>query len=417
MGLLGPLQPGRADVVVIGGGAVGSSVALHTARRGLRTVVLEKESGPALHQSGRNSGVIHAGYNLKPGSEKARFCIEGSRRLRAYCAERGVPVRQHGILVVARTEPERAVLAELSRRAKANGVATRMLDETGIREVEPEAAGIEALQATEGASFDARTFVHLLTGDAIAAGARFLYDTRALAIHDPSLDGGHDSAPIRISTSKGPLEAGAVVNCAGLFADRLAAQLAPDLRIVPFRGYYAELRPGRSDLVRSHIYAAPDLAFPFLGVHLSRRTDGRVIVGPGAMLAFGREAYRFHEVNARDMLSTVGWPGFWRMLVRRDVRSLMRSEVAKSLSLKAIWKEASLLVRRLEPTDLVRSYAGNRAQVVDRAGRLVEDIVVRETARAVHVLNAVSPGLTCSLPFGEYLAERAAACARPGRAM
>jgi (S)-2-hydroxyglutarate dehydrogenase len=409
----------ETDVIVIGAGAVGASTALHLARAGRRVLVLEKETGPALHQSGRNSGVIHAGYNLKPGSNKARFCIEGSRRLRAYCEQKGIPVQVGGILVVARTEGEREVLAELYRRAQANGTAARMLDERGLREVEPHAAGIEALQAQEGASFDARAYVHALAADAVRAGAEFLYDTRVLAIEDPGLgpsltpevDPDPPARPrgegdlVVVRTSKGPLAARALVNAAGLHADRLAALLAKDIRVIPFRGYYAELRPDRRDLVRSHIYAAPDLQFPFLGVHLSRRVDGRVIVGPGAMLAFGREAYRFHQVQPGDLGSVLSWPGFYRMLVRPEFRRLIVSEVAKSLRLESIREEASLLVPALKPGDLVQSYAGNRAQLVSRDGRLVDDLVVRETPRAVHVLNAVSPGLTCSLPFGEHLAE------------
>ena len=391
-----------ADVAIVGAGALGASVARHLAARGLRPIVLEKEPAPALHQSGRNSGVIHAGYNVKPGTLKARFCVEGNRRLRAYCEERGVAMRAGGILVVARTEPERGVLAELHRRAKGNGVDARMLDEAGLREAEPHAAGVEALQAVDAASFDARAYVHALAGDAMRAGAEFLFDTRVHRVEE-------DATGVTLRTSKGDVRAPIMVNAAGLFADRLAGDLCPDMRIVPFRGYYAELRPGRRDLVRSHIYAAPDLAFPFLGAHLSRRADGRVIVGPGAMLAFGREAYRLWGANARDLLATFGYGGFYRMMARPEFRRLVASEVAKSLRLESIRREAALLVPALAKGDLVRSYAGNRAQMVDQQGRLVEDIVVRETPRAVHVLNAVSPGLTCSLPFGEHLAERAAA--------
>jgi L-2-hydroxyglutarate oxidase LhgO len=199
-----------------------------------------------------------------------------------------------------------------------------------------------------------------------------------------------------------------VVSCGGLHADRLAGPLAADMRVIPFRGYYAELIPARRDLVRSHIYAAPDLNYPFLGVHLSRRADGRVIVGPGAMLAFGREAYGFFGVNLRDLWQALTWPGFYGLFREPRFLQLVRDEVRKSLFLRYIWEEARLLVPELRPSDLVRSYAGNRAQLVSRDGKLVDDIVIRETEHAVHVLNAVSPGLTCSLPFGEELATRAA---------
>jgi L-2-hydroxyglutarate oxidase LhgO len=189
----------------------------------------------------------------------------------------------------------------------------------------------------------------------------------------------------------------------------VAGAVSEDLRVIPFRGYYAGLTTPRRDLVRSHIYAVPDLAFPFLGVHISRQTDGRVLVGPGAMLAFGREAYHLHHMNARDLVGTIGWPGFWRLFRQPKFRTLIRTEVHKSLSLRAIWREAHDLVPELRPSDLVRSFAGNRAQLVTRDGELVNDILVGETERAVHVLNAVSPGLTASLPFGDDLARRAIA--------
>jgi L-2-hydroxyglutarate oxidase len=379
-----PLPAPIPDVVVIGAGAIGASAALHLARQGARVLVLEKEAQPAQHQSGRNSGVIHAGYNLKPGTLKARYCVEGSRKLRAYCVERGIPMTQGGILIVARTDAERATLDELHARAQGNGVESRIVGEDEVRRIEPEARGIAGLHAPEGASFDAPAYVRSLLTEAQTAGAEVRYGVRVARLAD--------------------IDAPVVLNCAGLHADRLAGPAAADLRIVPFRGYYAELVPERQSLVRSHVYAAPDLTFPFLGVHLSRRTDGRVIVGPGAMLAFGREAYRFAQVNPRDLVETLAWPGFYGLFKEPKFRSLLVSEVKKSLSLAAIWREAQLLVPALARADLVRSFSGNRAQVVSRDGKLVDDIVVRETARAVHVLNAVSPGLTCSLPFGEHLA-------------
>lgn len=398
-------------VAVVGAGAVGASAALHLARAGLRVTVLEKEAGPARHQSGRNSGVVHAGYNAKPGTDKARYCVAGNRALRRYLEEKGLPLLEGGILVVARTEAERATLAELRRRADANGVATRMLDEAGLREREPHATGLEALWATEAASLDARAYVEALVADAQAAGAEFRFGVRVRSWDEgPGGRGG-----VRIATDQGPVAADAMVNAAGLHADRVAAALCKDLRVVPFRGFYAELRPERRDLVRSHVYAAPDLQFPFLGVHLSRRTDGRVLVGPGAMLALGREAYRTFGMDLRDLGSLVAWPGFWRMMADRRMLRLARAELHKSLRLKAIWKEARLLVPELRPEDLMRAHAGNRAQLVDRRGRLVDDIVVRETPRTVHVLNAVSPGLTCSLPFGAELARRAEAKVSQGR--
>ncbi len=389
------------DVIVIGAGAIGASTAKHLVEAGLRVLVLEKEKQPAQHQSGRNSGVIHAGYNLKPGSLKAKYSVQGSRELRTYCAERGIRVEQGGILVVAQTEAECKTLAELERRAQANGVESRLLSDGDLAKIEPHARGVQALHAPEGASFDAPAYVRSLLAEALLGGADVCYDIRVLEI--AQANGG----PVTVRTTDKPFTAPVVVNCAGLQADRLAGPLAADMRVIPFRGYYAELVPSRRFLVNSHVYAAPDLNFPFLGVHLSRRVDGRVTAGPGAMLAFGREAYRFSEFNSRDLLSTFSWPGFYRMFKSARFWTLLRTEVAKSLSLRQIWAEARQLIPELEPGDLVRSFAGNRAQLVSRSGALVDDIVVRETDRTIHVLNAVSPGLTCSLPFGRWIAGKA----------
>lgn len=386
------------DILVVGAGAIGASVAYHLTQLGHAVTVVEKEEGPARHQSGRNSGVIHAGYNLKPGSQKARFCVEGSRRLRVWCREHAIRMQELGILVVAVAEEERATLAELEKRASANGVRHRRVGRDAIRALEPEVAGIDGLHAPDGASFDAVGYVESLVVEASRSGARFLYGTKVASPPTETARG------VRVATNRGDFEAKALVNCGGLHADRLAGEIGQDLRIVPFRGYYAELVPGRAQLVRGHVYRAPHLSMPFLGVHLSRRFDGRVIVGPGAMLAFGREAYRLDRADLRDLHSMLTWPGFYRMLCRPEIRALIRSEVGKSISLARIHAEAHELVPGLRRRDIVRSFAGNRAQVVDSSGNLVDDIVVRQSARSVHVLNAVSPGLTCSLPFGEHLA-------------
>ncbi|MDX1611649.1 MAG: FAD-dependent oxidoreductase, partial [Candidatus Thermoplasmatota archaeon] len=270
-----------AEVIVVGAGAIGTSTAKHLAEAGVDVMVLEKEPGPALHQSGRNSGVIHAGYQYEPGSFKARFATQGATRLKAFCQEHGVPVDQGGLLVVARDDEEEARLEATLARAKENGVEARWLDEQGVQDVEPHAAGQAGLHVPSYASFDARSYVHALTGEAIRAGTSFLYDTHVASIEQ-------HRGRIKLDTSKGEIRARAVVNAAGLFSDRLAQELCPDMRIVPFRGYYAELVPSKRSLVKSHIYPAPDPDLPFLGVHFSQRADGRVIVGPGAMLAFGR---------------------------------------------------------------------------------------------------------------------------------
>jgi L-2-hydroxyglutarate oxidase len=394
-----------SDVIVVGAGAIGASTAYHLAQLGLRVTVLEKEAEPALHQSSRNSGVIHAGYNLKPGSAKARLCVEGNRRLRAYCLEHDIPMFQGGILVVASAEEGIPILRELKRRADANGVQSRIVDAAELRAIEPHATGVQALHAPEGASFDSGAFVQQLMSDAAGLGVTARFRVQVLSIEERISMGGMPPS-VRAWTTDGPYYARVLVNCAGLYADRVAGPISSDLRLVPFRGHYAELLPQRRMLVRSHVYAPPDLEFPFLGVHVSRQADGRVLIGPGAMLAFGREAYKLHHVAPRDLAETLTWPGFYRFLAHSKAKHLMLSEVRKSLFLQAIWREARLLVPELRRADLVRSFAGNRAQLITRDGKLVDDILVRETERAVHVLNAVSPGLTASLPFGEDLSRR-----------
>jgi L-2-hydroxyglutarate oxidase len=394
-----------SDVIVVGAGAIGTSTAYHLARLGLQVTVLEKEAEPALHQSSRNSGVIHAGYNLKPGTAKARYCVEGSRRLREYCLEHGIPMFQGGILVVASAEEGIPTLRELKLRADANGVGSRIVDAAELRTIEPQAAGVQALHAPEGASFDSGGFVRQLILDAAELGVTAHFRVQVLSVEERHSTTGRQTG-IRVWTTAGPFYAPVLVNCAGLHADRVAGPVSSDLRLVPFRGYYAELRPERRTLVRSHVYAAPDLEFPFLGVHVSRQADGRVLIGPGAMLAFGREAYKLHHVDPRDLAETLTWPGFYRFLAHSKAKHLMHSEVRKSLFLRAIWREARVLVPELRARDLMRSFAGNRAQLITRGGKLVDDILVRETEHAVHVLNAVSPGLTASLPFGEDLAAR-----------
>lgn len=390
------------DVIVVGAGAIGASVACHLSLAGARVTVLEKEHGPALHQSGRNSGVVHAGYNLKPGTRKASFCVEGNRRLRTWCIERGVPLEQGGILVVATDECEIATLGELQRRSDANGVEARIVTAEEIREIEPHATGVAALHAPEGASFDSEAFVRSLLDEAESRGSEVRFDVRVSAV----VDGGGIA---RVRTEDGILEASVAVNCAGLQADRVAGSVASDVRVIPFRGFYAELVPEREHLVRSHIYRAPDLTYPFLGVHASRRTDGRVLLGPGAMLAPGRESYGLFGVNGADLVGTLAWPGFRALFRDSRFRRLAVREVRKNFRLADIWKEAVELLPELRPSDLARSFAGNRAQLIRRDGSMVDDFLVRETENCVHVLNAVSPGLTGSLPFGEWVAELAMA--------
>ncbi|MBI2899797.1 MAG: L-2-hydroxyglutarate oxidase [Planctomycetes bacterium] len=398
---MGPIDSSAAfDVAIAGGGVIGCAVARALAvRGGLRIVLLEKERDVALHQSGRNSGVIHAGYNQKPGSLKARFVVEGSRRLREFCRERGIGLHVGGILIVSQADRETEILQGLLERGRANGAAVEWVPEDRIADVEPHARGIAALRAPEGASFDAPAYVRTLAADARARGVEFRFGERVRDIEE-------DGNGVRV----GPLRARVFVNAAGLYADRLAHRMGVGrgFQVVPFRGEYCDLSPAAAALVRSHIYPVPDPRFPFLGVHLSRRTDGRVTAGPGAVLATGRESYDLGRWGDRDLLEMAAWPGFWRMMATREFVATAAREGRKAVWKRAIWAEARELVPAIRPGDLGRRWSGIRAQLVSRDGKLVEDLVVEETPRSVHVLNAVSPALTCSLPFGEEVAARVA---------
>lgn len=348
------------DVVIAGGGVVGCATA--RALGGLRVEVIEQEPDVALHQSGRNSGVIHPGYNAKPGTLKARFCVEGSRRLRAFCRERGVPMVEGGILVVARDEREVAVLRDLLDRGRSNGARVAWVDR--VRDIEPEAAGIAGLHAPEGASFDSRAYV------------KALYS--GVSLNERVLEAREGPGGVRIRTSKRTLDARVFVNAAGAQADRFAHAMGVgrDVRVVPFRGEYLEVR---ADLVRSHVYSAPDPRFPFLGVHLSRRVDGTIAAGPTASLHWPDVPYAYG--------------GLWKLLPRLAPQAF-RSDDPRAL------------VPALRRSHLGRRWYGVRAQLVSTSGELVDDFRVEETDRSVHVLNAVSPALTCSLPLADDLAAR-----------
>lgn len=390
------------DVAIIGGGCVGCAVAYHLAgQTDFDVGVIEKEHHLAEHQSGRNSGVLHPGFNYPPESLKARFATEGTRQMKEYCAENDIPLRELGVLVVATGQQERIRLDDIHEQATANGVETEILEsQEAIQEHEPHAAGEAALYCPEAASVDSQKYVYSLAGDAENRGVDFYTGYEVEQIR--SANGSH-----RLHTSNGTIEASYLVNAAGLYADELAHQMGvgEEYQIVPFRGEYYELLPQKRHLVNSMIYPTPDPELPFLGVHYTRRTDDKVIIGPNAVLAFGREAYENTQFNISELASTLSYEGFWRLLASPKMVNVALNELHKSYRKGKFVEAAESLVPAVEASDFRKSYAGIRAQVVRNDGALIKDPLFEHGPRSTHVLNAVSPGLTSSLPFGEHLAE------------
>lgn len=404
--------PAECDLAVVGAGIVGLAVARELLIRhpGARLCVLEAEPAIARHQTGHSSGVVHAGIYYRPGSLKARLCVEGSRELYEYCDEHGLPYRKDGKLIVATAERELAGLDELERRGRANGVpGLRRLSATDLAAVEPGATGVAGLHSPETGIVDFGQVASSFAADVAAAGGSV---HPGAGLTDALTAGGtgvaHPPGRIELHHRRGRTMASAAVFCAGLWADRLAVACgAPkDPRIVPFRGGYLELVGGQAELVRSNIYPVPEPDLPFLGAHVTRTLDRRVLVGPSALLAPARDAYRLRTVRPRDLAETLAWPGTWR-LVRRHWRSGAR-ELHHAANPKAFLAEAASMVPALRDVRTKVAPAGIRAQALARDGSLVDDFVIHRTERAIHVRNAPSPAATSSLALARLIADELA---------
>ena len=388
------------DVCIIGAGLVGLGVAhaLSGSHDGISLAIVDKESSVGAHQSSHNSGVAHSGLYYRPGSLKARLCVEGRRMLEEYCETSGVAFERSGKLVIATRPAELEPLDELERRGLANGLAgIRRLDLDGIHEFEPAATGLQALQVPEAGVADFPAVAAHLAGDLAARGAAIRTGHEVSGID-------HDGRGARIRVGDQEIRARVLVNCAGLHSDRVAfmAGVKSPIRIVPFRGEYFTLVPEAAHLVRALIYPVPDPRFPFLGVHFTRRIDDTVEVGPNAVLALGREQYPGVEANWADFRETLGLPGF-RKLVRRHWWT-GATEMIRSRSRRMYAGSARSLVPDVRPEHLVPGGAGIRAQAVAPDGSLVDDFVIEEAGPTVHVLNAPSPGATASLAIGAHVA-------------
>jgi L-2-hydroxyglutarate oxidase len=395
--------PTGCDVAVVGAGIVGLAAARELALRhpDTRIAVLEREPRIAVHQTGHSSGVIHAGIYYRPGSLKARLCVEGARELYEYCEQRGIRAERAGKVIVATEPDELPRLDELERRGTENAVpGLRRIGADELREIEPHARGLAALHSPNTGVVDFREVTASLAAELAAAGGTVSTGCGVRAIEA-------GDAGVALRHAAGELHAGAAVFCAGAWSDRLAvmAGASPDPRIVPFRGAYLSLRPERQGLVRTSIYPVPDPELPFLGVHLTRDLDGSIHVGPSALIAGGRDAYRVTRVRPRELASTLAWPGTWR-LVRRHWRT-GALELRRAVSRRAFAAEARRFVPELRASDLVAGHAGVRGQALARDGTLVDDFVVSTTQRAIHVRNAPSPAATSCLALARLIADRA----------
>ena len=399
------MSDSRYDVIIIGGGAVGLGVALEITRRlpHLRLLLLEKEDRVARHQSGHNSGVIHSGVYYKPGSMKARLCVTGAAAMIEFCREHGIAHNVCGKVIVATHSEELPRLEELRKRGEANGLTgLRLIGPEELREIEPHASGLQALVVPSTGVTDYALVCEKYAELISAAGGKVLTSAAATRIRRlPS--------EIAVETSRGSFTTYSLINCAGLFSDRISRMAGdnPGVMIVPFRGEYYDLVPERASMVRALIYPVPDPRFPFLGVHFTRRITGKVDAGPNAVLALSREGYRHTDVSLRDLAGALAFPGFWRMAGRHWRHGI--DEWHRSLSKPAFVRALQRLLPEVTEQDLVPGGSGVRAQALKPDGALVDDFQFVPSGKVLHVLNVPSPAATASLTIGKAIVDMAAA--------
>ncbi len=391
-------------ILVIGGGIVGLAAAYKMVRGipGAQVTVLEKEAGVGRHQTGNNSGVLHAGLYYKPGSAKALLAVSGIQEMVAFCREHDIAHEICGKLVVAVDENELGRLKNLHERGTQNGLqGLRMLNREQMREIEPHVGGIAALHVPQEGIVDYPQVTAAIVREIQRAGGQVITNARVTALRER---GGNWVA----ETSTATYEADFIVNCAGLHSDRVS-QLAGEereVRIGPFRGEYYKLKPARQSLVRHLIYPVPDPEFPFLGVHFTRLIEGGVEAGPNAVLAFAREGYRKADVNVGDLIDAVTFSGLWRFLQKH--KRMCWAELCRSFSQRLFCESLQRLVPEVQVDDLETGGAGVRAQAMSPDGTLVQDFCFVRRRHALHVINAPSPAATASLAIGETIKEMVA---------
>ena len=390
------------DVVLVGGGIVGLATGykLISARPDLKIAILEKESQLALHQTANNSGVIHSGLYYKPGSLKAINCIKGYHELVTFCTEEKIPFEITGKVVVATRDSQKPLLTMLLERGLENGLTgTRQISLEELKEYEPHCIGVGAIHVPQTGIVDYLQVALAYGRKIMQLGGGIFLDHKVLEINQK------DSINY-IETSKGTFQAKLVVNCAGLYSDKVARMndaSINDVKIIPFRGEYFKLKTEREYLVKNLIYPVPDPNFPFLGVHFTRMKKGGVEAGPNAVLAFKREGYKKTQVNFAELAETLAWPGFQKVAGKYWKTGL--GELYRSFSKAAFTKALQELIPEIQESDLVEGGAGVRAQACDRTGGLLDDFAIRESEFAINVLNAPSPAATSSLSIGGTVAE------------
>ncbi|MFN0118240.1 MAG: L-2-hydroxyglutarate oxidase [Elusimicrobiota bacterium] len=394
----------QVDCVVIGGGVIGTAVARSFLKnkKGKKLLLLEKEPKPALHTSGRNSGVLHSGINLKPGSLKATLCVEGNKKLREFCLEKKLPFDPVGTLVVAINDSQIPILEELKRRGDANGTPNvQIVSQKELAEKEPYALGVAALYSPSGAIASGKEVTLALADEVAQLGGEIFFSEKVIGIEDKN-------SKYIVKTSSQVIETENLFNCAGLYADEIAHMVGVglDYSIIPFRGEYFKVSNSKKDFIKSMIYPIPDLNYPFLGVHWTKMVTGELMIGPSATIAMGRESYKNTQIGIKDVFSMITKRNFWNLFRTEDFRRLAKTQIALSFSRKRFIAEAQKLVRGFEVSDFVMGKNGNRAQLVRSNGKLVDDMIVEKKGNSVHVLNAVSPGFTCALPFADYLIDQ-----------